>query len=112
MHQRIDASLYGELPGLVRVLFLVAAGRRAVVQVQAELLHLVRMAVLVVALYAEVEVVADGAVVTGLDVGLAVVASVDELVLALVVELVEHRHRAEFRTSQRGEFEMLLAGHR
>ena len=53
------------------------------VQIKAQLLHLVGVAVLLVAGHAEVKVVADGAVVAGLHRLLAGVAGVHKLVLAL-----------------------------
>lgn len=55
------------------------------------------MALLVVTGNAEIEVVAYGAVVPRLDVGLAGVAGVDELVRALVVQLVQHAQRGVAR---------------
>lgn len=50
--------------------------------------------------------------VARLDVILAVVARVDELVLALVVQFVQHAQCTELGAAQRGELEVLVAGHR
>lgn len=111
VHQRLDAALDGLLARLLRVSLLHVAGRGAHVEVEAELLHLVGVALLVVAGHAEVEVVADGAVVARLDVRLAAVASVHELVLALVVQLVQHAQRGEPRAARRRELVMAVSGH-
>lgn len=56
--------------------------------------------------------ITDGTVVSGLHVVLAVVAGVDELVLALVVQLVQHAQRAELGAPHRRELKVLVAGHR
>lgn len=132
VNQRLYATLYRQFPSLLGVaLTLIAARRRAVVQVQAQLFHPVGVAVLldrkvncdgacrklmrnthlIIALYAEIKVVASGAVVSRLNVGPAVVARVDKLVLTLVVQLVEHRHRAEFGTTQRRELVVFFTSH-
>lgn len=50
--------------------------------------------------------------VTRLHVVLAVVARVDELVLALVVQLVQHAQCTELRPPKRRELEVLVAGQR
>ena len=82
VNQRLDAALDGQFSRLLRV----GGGSgltAASVQVEPELLHLVGVAVLLVAGHTQVEVVADRAVVAGLDGLDAGVAVVDELVLAL-----------------------------
>jgi hypothetical protein len=85
VHQRLDAPLDRKLAGFLRVRLLHIARGRAHVDIQAQLLHLVRMTFLLVALNAQIEVVAHSTVVTGLYMGLAAVARVHELVRALVV---------------------------
>lgn len=70
------------------------------------------MALLVVAGHAQVEVVAHGAVVARLDVRLAAVAGVDELVGALVVQLVQHAQRGEARAARGRELVVAVARHR
>ena len=65
VHQALDAPLYAELPRLLWV----AGGRGVaarVAEIKAELLHLVGMAVLLVAADTEIKVLADGAVVASL----------------------------------------------
>ena len=83
VHQRLDAPLDGQLPSLLRVGGRVGGVAATSVQVEPELLHLVGMAVLLVASDAQVEVVTDRAVVPGLDRLDTSVAVVDKLVLAL-----------------------------
>ena len=65
VHQALDAPLDTQLPGLLRV-----AGGRGVTarvsQIEAELLHFVRMSVLLVAANTEIKVFTDGAVVASL----------------------------------------------
>lgn len=56
--------------------------------------------------------VTHGAMVSRLDVILAVVAGVDELVLALVVQFVEHAQCTELGPAKGREFKVLVAGHR
>lgn len=108
----LDAPLDGQLAGFLRVGLFHVAGGGADVQVEPQLLHLVRMALLVVAGHAEIEVVADGAMVARLDVGLAAVAGVDELVLALVVQLVQHAEGGEARAPRGRELVVAVARHR
>jgi hypothetical protein len=88
VHQTLDTALDGKFPRLLRV-----RGCRRVsassVQVETKLLHLVRMTVLLVAGDAQVEVVADRAVVPRLHRLDAGVAVVHELILALAMKLVE-----------------------
>ena len=82
VHQALDAALDAQLPRLLRV----AGGRSlpaATVKIEPELLHLVRVSVLLVTADAEIEVVTHGAVVSGLHRLGAGVAVVHELVLAL-----------------------------
>ena len=82
VHQALDAPLDAQLPRLLRVV----GGHglaAAAVQVEAELLHLVGVAVVLVAGDAQVEVLADSAVVARLHRLGARVAVVHELVLAL-----------------------------
>ena len=65
VHQALDAALDTELPRLLRV----AGGgslTSSTVKIEAELLHLVGMAVLLVARHAQVKVVAYRAVIPGL----------------------------------------------
>lgn len=50
--------------------------------------------------------------ISGLHVTLAIVASINEFVLALVVQLVQHAHRTELGSSQRRELVMPLPRHR
>lgn len=85
VHQTLDASLDAELSCFLRVGLLLVGRRRSIIQVKTEFLHLVRMAVLLVTLDAEVEVVAHRAMVACFHMAFAVVARVNELVLALVV---------------------------
>ena len=82
VHQGLDTPLDRQLPRLLRVVRRrdIAA---ASVQIEAQLLHLVGVAVVLVAGHAKVEVLADGAVVARLHGFGAGVAVVDELVLAL-----------------------------
>lgn len=112
MYQRLYAALDGQLARLLRVGLLHVARGRAHVDVETQLLHLVRMAFLLVAGHAEVEVVADGAVVARLDVRLAAVAGVDKLVRALVVELVQHAQGGETRAPRRRELVVSVTSHR
>ena len=87
MHQRLDAALDGDLAAAAGVgAALLGARALAGAEDAALLLHLVRVVVLLEAVHAQVEVLADGAVVTVLHALLARVARVDELVLALRVE--------------------------
>ena len=88
MHQRLDAALDGDLPAAAGRIAALPLGARALAGAEdaALLLHLVRVVVLLEAVHAQVEVLADGAVVTVLHALLARVARVDELVLALRVE--------------------------
>lgn len=56
VHQRLDAPLDRLLPGFLRIGLLDIGRRRTVVQIETELLHLVRMANLVLAREAQIEV--------------------------------------------------------
>jgi len=98
VYQALDASSDGILSIVVRIRLAVSV---ATVQIEPEFLHSVRMAVFTEALDAQVEVVANGAVVSRFDALGAVVAGVDELVLTLSVELVQQYHRRILDTSQR-----------
>jgi hypothetical protein len=70
------------------------------------------MSVFAEALDAEVEVVADGAVVPGLHALRAVVARVHELVLTLRVQLVQQYHGRVLDATQRRKFEVFFSRHR
>lgn len=63
MDQALDTSLYAQLPGLLWV-----ACRRHLtttsIKIKPKLLHLVRMTILLIASHAQVEVLADSAVVS------------------------------------------------
>ena len=89
MHQRLYAALDGDLAAAAGVgAALLRARALAGAEDGALLLHLVRVVVLLEAVHAEVEVLADGAVVPVLHALLARVARVDELVLALQVGII------------------------
>lgn len=60
VHQRLDAPLDGLLPGFLRIGLLDIGRRRTVVQIETELLHLVRMTDLVLAREAQIEVLEMG----------------------------------------------------
>ena len=84
--QGLNAALNAEAAGVPGALS--GSGRcvvALVVQAQAQLLHLVFMALSVIAGDTQVVVLADGAVEACLHAGLALVAGVDEAVLALIV---------------------------
>ena len=85
MHQTLDTALDGQLARLLGVVGRGGLGRPAV-QVEPEALHFVDVALLLVAGDAEVEIVADGAVVARLHALLTVVARVHKLVLTLETE--------------------------
>ena len=80
--QALDAPLDGQLARLLGVVGCRVLGRPAV-QVEPEALHLVDVTLLLVAGDAQVEVVADGAVVACLHALLTVVARVHKFVLTL-----------------------------
>lgn len=103
-----STNLYRQFPSFSRISFALAR-RTAVVQIQTQLLHFVGVAFLLVTLHTEIEILAERAVVPRLDVLLATVTSIDELVLSLVVQLVQQRHGAVLGTSQRRKLIMLLA---
>lgn len=138
VHQRLNAPLDGQFPRLLRIRLPAAVTRAdgSVVQVEAELLHLVRMADLLVARWTEIVVLwkmqieiqltgrknkyepnewityfADCAMVASFDVCFARVASVDKSVRSLVMQLVQHRHGWKSVPTQRWKFVVLLASH-
>lgn len=108
MHKRLDAPLYGKLARLLWVRALLA--RRPVVQVEAKFFHLVRMAVFVVTLDAQIKVLALGTMIACFHVRFTIITSVDKseislyeekdyffnkknlLIAALIMELVDHSH--------------------
>ena len=85
VNQTLDAPLDAQLPRLLRVVSGWTVTAR-ISQVKPELLHLVRMSVLLVATNTEIEVFADGAMVASLHWLGAGIAVVHELVLTLVVQ--------------------------
>ena len=82
VHQALDAPLDAELPRLLRI---AGGGRLAssAVKIKAELLHLVRMSVLLVARHTQVKVVTDSAVIPGLHRLGTSVAGIDKFILTL-----------------------------
>ncbi|KAH9400668.1 hypothetical protein TYRP_002239 [Tyrophagus putrescentiae] len=73
--------------------------------------HGVVVAVALVAADAEIKVITGGAVVARVDqLPLAVIARVEEAVVAAVVQLVEHRQAGELGPPQAREFVMLITG--
>lgn len=103
----LDAQPSRLLGALGLLLSLVVA---LIVQTQAPLNHLVVVALSVVAVDAEVVVLADRAVPPGLHVVLALVAGVDEAVLALRVQLHQHAQRGPLGAAQGGELPVLVPG--
>ena len=102
--QVLHAPLDGDRPAAARVRPAVRVRALARPEDGALLLHLVGVVVLLEAVDAEVEVLAHGAVVAVLDVLLAGVAGVDELVGVGRVQLVQESLGGKFSTSQTGEF--------
>ena len=85
MNQTLNTPLNALLPRLLRIGGSSSFSTSTIIQTKpsGQLLHLVRVTVLLVAGHAEVEVVADGAVVARLHSLGAGIAVVDKLVLAL-----------------------------
>ena len=83
VHQALDAPLDAQLARFDRVVGGAGGLGGTAIKVEAQPLHFVEVALLLVAGHAQVKVVAHGAVVARLYALLAVVARVNELVLAL-----------------------------
>ena len=106
MNQALDAPL--DRADLVVVLGRLLVGDA---HVEAELLHLVGMALLGIAWDAEIIVVTGGAVVPGFHTLRAGVAVVNKLVLVLGVQLVQQRHRRILCPPKAGELKVLFPSH-
>jgi hypothetical protein len=83
VHQRLDTPSNGLFARLDRIISICALGRAAVVKIESQPFHFVEMALVVVASDAQVEIVTDGAMVSGLNRFLAVVTGIHKLILAL-----------------------------
>lgn len=96
------------LLGALRLLLPLAVA--LIVQTQAPLNHLVVMALSVVAVNAEVVVLAHSAMPPRLHMMLALIARINKAVLPLGVELYQHAERGPLGSAQRGELPVLISG--